>query len=113
MLPLSIQHVFAMFGATVLVLIIFGIDAGIVLLMNGVGTLFFIFITKGKAPAYLGSSFAFIAPVSVISATYGLQYAQGGVVVVGIIGMILSVIIYKFGTDWIDIIQAKLLVGIY
>ena len=60
-IPLSIQHMFAMFGASVLVPTLFHIDPAVVLLMNGLGTLFFIFITKGKAPAYLGSSFAFIA----------------------------------------------------
>lgn len=60
-IPLSIQHMFAMFGASVLVPSVFGIDPAIVLLMNGVGTLLFILITKGRAPAYLGSSFAFLA----------------------------------------------------
>ncbi|WP_065107666.1 solute carrier family 23 protein [Streptobacillus moniliformis] len=57
--PLSLQHTFAMLGASVLVPIIYGIDTGIVVLMNGIGTLLFIFLTKGMAPAYLGSSFAF------------------------------------------------------
>lgn len=57
-IPLSIQHTFAMFSASVLVPWLFGMSASIVLLMNGIGTLLFILITKGKAPAYLGSSFA-------------------------------------------------------
>ena len=61
-MPLSIQHMFAMFGASVLVPFMFEINPAIVLFMNGIGTLLFILITKGKAPAYLGSSFAFIAP---------------------------------------------------
>ncbi len=61
LIPLSIQHMFAMFGASVLVPFMFGINPAIVLLMNGVGTLLFILITKGKAPAYLGSSFAFLS----------------------------------------------------
>ena len=55
LIPLSIQHMFAMFGASVLVPFLFGINPAIVLFMNGIGTLLFIFITKGKAPAYLGS----------------------------------------------------------
>ena len=59
LIPLSIQHMFAMFGASVLVPFLFGIDSAIVLFMNGVGTLLFMMITKGKSPAYLGSSFAF------------------------------------------------------
>lgn len=61
LVPLSLQHMFAMFGASVLVPSIFHISPAIVLFMNGIGTLLFIFVTKGKAPAYLGSSFAFLA----------------------------------------------------
>ena len=63
LLPLSIQHMFAMFGASVLVPFIFGINPAIVLFMNGVGTLIFIVVTKAKSPAYLGSSFAFLAQI--------------------------------------------------
>ena len=110
-LPLSIQHVFAMFGASILVPIIFGIDAGIVLLMNGIGTLIFSFLTKGKAPAYLGSSFAFLAPAGVIIAAKGFEYAQGGFVAVGIAGCILALIIYKCGTKWLDIILPPAAMG--
>ena len=66
LIPLSIQHMFAMFGASVLVPFLFGINPAIVLFMNGIGTLLFIFITKGKTPAYLGSSFAFIAPANIM-----------------------------------------------
>ena len=103
LVPLSIQHMFAMFGATVLVPFIFGINPAIVLFMNGCGTLLFIAITKGKAPAYLGSSFAFLAPAGVIISKYGFQYAQGGFVAVGVAGMVLSLVIYKFGTEWIEV----------
>lgn len=102
---------FAMFGASVLVPFIFGINPAIVLLMNGVGTLLFIFITKGKAPAYLGSSFAFLAPAGVVIAKYGFEYAQGGFVVVGLCGCILAFIIYKFGTKWIDIVLPPAAMG--
>ena len=111
LIPLSIQHMFAMFGATVLVPFIFGISPSIVLFMNGVGTLLFIFITKGKAPAYLGSSFAFLAPAGVVIAKYGFEYAQGGFVVVGVCGCILAFIIYKFGTEWIDIVLPPAAMG--
>lgn len=103
LVPLALQHTFAMFGASVLVPILFGINPGIVLLMNGIGTLLFIFITKGKAPAYLGSSFAFLAPGIAIINSQGFEYAQGAFVVVGLVGCLLSFIIYKKGTDWIDI----------
>lgn len=102
LIPLGLQHTFAMFGASVLVPIIFGIDPSIVLLMNGIGTLLFIAITKGKAPAYLGSSFAFLAPGTAIIATQGFAYAQGAFVFIGILGMIISYIILKHGISWID-----------
>ena len=74
LIPLSIQHVFAMFGASVLVPILFGIHSGIVLFMNGVGTLLFILVTKGKAPAYLGSSFAFLAPAGIVFEQFSFPY---------------------------------------
>ncbi len=110
-LPLSIQHTFAMFGASVLVPIIFGIDAGIVLFMNGIGTLLFIFITKGKSPAYLGSSFAFLGPTALIISSLGFRYAQGAFVITGLLGCALAFVIYKFGTSWIDIILPPAAMG--
>lgn len=111
LIPLSIQHMFAMFGASVLVPFIFGINPAIVLFMNGIGTFIFILVTKGKAPAYLGSSFAFLAPAGVVIAKYGFEYAQGGFVAVGICGCILAFIIYKFGTKWIDIVLPPAAMG--
>lgn len=111
MVPLSIQHMFAMFGASVLVPFIFGINPAIVLLTNGIGTLLFILITKGKAPAYLGSSFAFLAPAGIVISKWGYSYALGGFVAVGICGCILSLIIYKFGTKWIDIVLPSAAMG--
>lgn len=111
LLPLSIQHMFAMFGASVLVPFIFGINPAIVLFMNGVGTLIFIAVTKGQAPAYLGSSFAFLAPAGIVIAEMGYEYALGGFVVVGFCGCILSYIIYKCGTDWIDIVLPPAAMG--
>ncbi len=110
-LPLSIQHTFAMFGASILVPIIFGISPSIVLFMNGVGTLLFILITKGKAPAYLGSSFAFLGPTGIIIASLGFQYAQGAFVVTGLVGCLLAFVIYKFGTSWIDVILPPAAMG--
>ena len=73
LVPLSIQHMFAMFGASILVPFLFGISPAVVLFMNGMGTLLFIFVTKGKAPAYLGSSFAFLAPAGVVISSFGSQ----------------------------------------
>ena len=111
LLPLSIQHMFAMFGASVLVPFVFGINPAIVLFMNGVGTLIFMTVTKGQAPAYLGSSFAFLAPAGVVISKMGYEYALGGFVAVGFCGCILSFIIYKCGTDWIDVVLPPAAMG--
>ena len=111
LLPLSIQHMFAMFGASVLVPFLFGISPAIVLFMNGVGTLLFIAVTKGKAPAYLGSSFAFLAPAGIVISNFGYEYALGGFVVVGFCGCLLALIVYKFGTDWIDVVLPPAAMG--
>ncbi|WP_237036823.1 uracil permease [Mediannikoviicoccus vaginalis] len=109
--PLSLQHTFAMFGASVLVPIVLKFDPSIVLLMNGIGTLLFILITKGKAPAYLGSSFAFLGPAGIVISQMGPEYAQGGFIAIGLVGCILAYIIYKFGTDWIGIVLPPAAMG--
>lgn len=111
LVPLSIQHMFAMFGASVLVPFLFGISPAIVLFMNGVGTLLFIAITKGKAPAYLGSSFAFLAPAGIVIQNWGYEYALGGFVAVGAIGCVLALIVYKFGTNWINVVLPPAAMG--
>ena len=111
LVPLSIQHMFAMFGASILVPFIFGINPAVVLFMNGVGTLLFIGVTKGKAPAYLGSSFAFLAPAGVIISNFGYEYALGGFVAVGFCGCILAFIVYKFGTEWIEVVLPPAAMG--
>ena len=111
LVPLSIQHMFAMFGASVLVPFLFGINPAVVLLMNGVGTLLFILITKGKAPAYLGSSFAFLGPAGLVIEKFGFSYALGGFVAIGIGGMIVALLIGKFGTDWIDVVRPPAAMG--
>lgn len=107
-IPLGLQHLFAMFGSTVLVPILFGVNPAIILLMNGVGTLLYIFITQGKIPAYLGSSFAFISPVlAVMNHHQGQEafgYALGGFLAVGIVLTAIGFIIRLVGTDWIDVI---------
>lgn len=111
MFPLSLQHMFAMFGASVLVPIIFGINPSVVLLMNGIGTLLFILITKGKAPAYLGSSFAFLAPAGLVISKWGYSYALGGFIAVGFSLCIIALIVYKFGVDWIDVVLPAAAMG--
>lgn len=111
LIPLSVQHMFAMFGASVLVPFIFGINPAIVLFMNGFGTLLFIMITKGKAPAYLGSSFAFLAPAGIVISQWGYSYALGGFVAVGFLGCVLAFVIYKFGSDWINVVLPPAAMG--
>ena len=69
-IPLSLQHLFAMFGSTVLVPILFHVNPATVLLFNGIGTLFYLTLCKGKIPAYLGSSFAFLSPVFLVLSQY-------------------------------------------
>lgn len=102
-IPLSIQHLFAMFGASVLVPLIFKIDPTTVLFFNGIGTLLYAFITKKKIPAYLGSSFAFISPVLLLySQGYDFETIQGGFVFVGIAFSIIAVIVGYTGMGWIN-----------
>lgn len=103
-IPLSLQHLFAMFGSTVLVPFLFGVSPTTCLFMNGIGTLLYIFLTKGKIPSYLGSSFAFISPVLLILSTTGYTDAQSGFIVFGLLFMLFSVIIHFVGTSWIDVI---------
>jgi len=112
-IPLSIQHTFAMFSASVLVPWLFNINAAIVLLMNGIGTLLFILITKGKAPAYLGSSFAFLSPTFLILANpnMGFEYALGGFVVTGLLMCAVAGIIKVVGIGWIDVLLPPAAMG--
>ena len=111
LIPLSIQHMFAMFGASVLVPFVLGINPAIVLFMNGLGTLLFILITKGRAPAYLGSSFAFLAPAGIVISKWGYDYALGCFVAVGFCGCVLALIIYKFGSEWINVVLPPAALG--
>ncbi len=103
-IPLSLQHLFAMFGSTVLVPFLLNVDPATCLFMNGIGTLLYLAICKWKLPAYLGSSFAFISPVLAVTSTAGLSYsdAQGGFIAFGICFMILALLVKKIGIKWID-----------
>lgn len=106
-IPLSIQHLFAMFGATVLVPFLFNVNPATALLMNGIGTLIYLVVAQGKIPAYLGSSFAFISPVfavMAIPALGGYAAAQGGFIAFGLFFVLVSFIIRAVGTAWLDII---------
>ena len=101
-IPLSLQHLFAMFGATVLVPILFHINPATVLLFNGIGTLLYLFICKGKIPAYLGSSFAFISPVLLLL-PLGYEVALGGFIMCGVLFCLVAFIVKKAGTGWLDV----------
>ena len=103
-IPLSLQHLFAMFGSTVLVPILFNVNPATVLLFNGIGTLLYLIICKGKIPAYLGSSFAFISPVFAVLSQFNYEAALGGFIAVGLVFVVVGLIVKAVGTSWIDFI---------
>ncbi|MDR2483539.1 MAG: uracil-xanthine permease family protein [Treponema sp.] len=96
---IGIQHTFTMFGATVLVPVLTGMDVSVALFMAGAGTLFFHLITKGAVPVFLGSSFAFIAPIIAVAEAHGMAYAQGGVVVAGLVYLLAAALVRCFGAQ--------------
>lgn len=109
---LSLQHLIAMFGATVLVPMITGLDISVALFSAGVGTLIFHLCTKGKVPVFLGSSFAFIPVIGAVATNYGdLRYAQGGIMVAGLLYVVVSLLIKKIGVSKIKKILPAQVVG--
>jgi uracil permease len=108
---LSIQHVFAMFGATILVPILTGLDPATALFTAGTGTLIYILLTGAKVPAFLGSSFAFIPPLIGISTAYGMPYAMGGAVAAGLFYCVVGLIIKFAGTNWLDKALPPVVIG--
>lgn len=110
-LPLSFQHLFAMVGATILVPLLTGMSPSIALFTSGIGTLLYILCTKGKLPAYIGSSFAFIGPMITASALYGKSSMLSGVIAAGLVYIIVSFIIRYTGIDWINKALPPVVVG--
>ncbi|WP_294386510.1 uracil-xanthine permease family protein [uncultured Clostridium sp.] len=111
-LVLALQHLIAMFGATVLVPMLTGLDPSVALFSAGVGTLIFHLCTKGKVPVFLGSSFAFIPVIIAVSEKYGdLRYAQGGIIVVGAIYVLVSLLIKRVGLNNVKKILPAQVVG--
>ena len=115
---LALQHVFAMFGATILVPILVNSAAGqtvltipVALVTSGIGTLIYILCTKGKSPVYLGSSFAFITPLALGAVKAGIAGAMTGIMVVGIIYVIVAIIITICGKGWINKILPPIVIG--
>lgn len=111
-LPLAVQHVFAMFGATVLVPFLTGLSPSAALLTSGIGTLIFHFFTRNKVPAYLGSSFAFIAPLALyVTEHHSLSEAMGGAIIAGLVYVVIYFIIRYFGSDFIHKYIPNVVVG--
>lgn len=110
-IPLSIQHLFAMFGSTVLVPILFDVNPATILMMTGIGTLIYIFITKGKIPAYIGSSFAFISPGLSVIHHGSYNQALFGFIAVGIVFCLFGLLIHYAGTGWIDVVLPPAAMG--
>lgn len=123
-IALSIQHVLAMFGSTVLVPMLTGLPVSLALISSGIGTIFYLFVTKGKSPVYLGSSFAYIAPITsalalgatlnaqgemISGANYGA--VMGGLMMVGIVYLVIAIIIKFIGTDWLNKLLPPVVIG--
>jgi len=105
------QHVVAMFGATFLVPLITGFPPATTLLFSGIGTLLFLIITANRLPSYLGSSFAFLAPITAATASGGPSVALGGIVVVGALLAVIGVVVHLTGTRWIDVVLPPVVSG--
>lgn len=115
---LALQHVFAMFGATILVPILVNSAAGaevltipVALVASGIGTLIYILCTKGKSPVYLGSSFAFITPIAAAYLKGGISGAMTGIMAVGLIYVIIAIIIKFVGKNWLDKLLPPVVIG--
>jgi uracil-xanthine permease len=107
----GVQHVIAMFGATFLVPVLTGFPVSTTLLFSGIGTLLFLLITKNKLPSYLGSSFAFIAPVTAATASQGMGSALAGIVAVGILLAAVGFIVQFAGLGWVDKLMPPVVAG--
>lgn len=111
-LALSLQHLFAMFGATILVPILTGLNPAVALMSSGIGTLAYLIITRGKIPAYLGSSFAFIVPIITVSQG-GTKVGEAlfGCFLVGVAYGVVALIVYRFGVKWLDHLLPPVVIG--
>lgn len=101
LLSLSLQHMFAMFGATILVPKLVGLSPAIALLTSGIATIIFILITQFKVPAYLGSSFAFIVPITIATETGGIGSAMIGAMFVSLVYAVVALVIWRTGYKWL------------
>ena len=108
---LSLQHMFSMFGSTVLVPILVGLNPGIALFSSGVGTLIYLLITKHKIPAYMGSSFSFVVPMMALMKSTGYPGIAQGTIAVGCVYLIVALIVSQIGSAWIDKVLPPIVVG--
>ena len=111
LLGLSFQHLFAMFGSTVLVPILVGIDPAIALFSSGLGTLAHLTVTKYKIPAYMGSSFAYIATMQTLLKTDGMPAVAQGAISGGLVYLLVALIVKFAGKDWIDKVLPPIVIG--
>ena len=112
-IALSLQHVFAMFGATVLVPIIVGLPISVALFASGLGTLVYIFLTKAKVPVYLGSSFAYINALIFAKEALGgdISAAQTGLFIVGGVYVVVALLVKFLGKGWINHLLPPIVIG--
>lgn len=110
-IPLGIQHMMSMFGSTVLVPVLTGLNPNVAIMCSGIGTICYLLVTRNKIPSYLGSSFAFISPILAVGATQGLDAAMSGVVVAGLVFLAVAGIIRLVGTGWLDRLLPPVLVA--
>lgn len=112
-LLLSVQHIFAMFGATILVPILLKMSVSVALFCSGLGTIIYIIATKAKVPVYLGSSFAYISAMGLAIQQGGgdISAAQSGVILVGLVYVIIASLIKVLGTGWIDKLLPPIVIG--
>jgi uracil permease len=110
-IPLGIQHMMSMFGSTVLVPVLTGLDPNVAIMCSGIGTICYLLVTGNKIPSYLGSSFAFISPILAVGATRGLGAAMSGVIVAGVVFLVIAGIIRLVGTGWLERVLPPVLVA--
>ncbi|CDM68748.1 Uracil permease [Clostridium bornimense] len=110
-IPLSLQHLFAMVGATILVPQLTGLPPAMALFCSGIGTLLYIFATKGKIPSFIGSSFAFIGAIILVKDKYSTSVMLSGVIAAGLVYIIVAGIIKLVGVKWIDKALPPVVVG--
>ena len=110
-IPLGIQHMMSMFGSTVLVPVLTGLDPNVAIMCSGIGTICYLLVTGNKIPSYLGSSFAFISPILAVGSTKGLEAAMSGVIVAGLVFLAVAGIIKLVGTGWLDRLLPPVLVA--